>query len=53
MRFLWWIPIVVAAVGAGVVIGLRRRRNNDVSLTNDPVSADWLAQARGRDEHRW
>jgi len=50
VRFIWWLPIVVMAVGAGVVMRLRRRRTDDVSLTSEPVSADWLAQARGRDE---
>jgi cytochrome c-type biogenesis protein CcmH/NrfF len=52
MRLLWWVPIVIV-VGAGVVMRLRRRRHDDVALTSEPVSADWLAQARGRDEHRW
>jgi cytochrome c-type biogenesis protein CcmH/NrfF len=53
MRMLWWIPITVLAVGAGLLIRLRRRRADDVSLTTEPVSSDWLAQARSRDEHHW
>jgi hypothetical protein len=52
MRALWWIPIAVLAAGAGFFIRIRRRRN-DVMLTNDPVSSDWLARARGRDEQQW
>ena len=53
MRLLWWIPIAVAAAAAGVFLRSRLRRDRDVPLTSEPVSADWLAQARGRDEHRW
>jgi len=44
---------VVVAVGAGLVMRLRRRQTDDASLTSEPVSADWLAQARGRDEQGW
>ena len=53
MRFLWWIPITVIAAAAGLYALARRRRDDDITLTTDPVSADWLAQARGREEHRW
>jgi hypothetical protein len=53
MRLLWWIPIGVVAAAAGLFALARRRRADDVTPTTDPVSADWLAQARGRDEHRW
>ena len=53
MRMLWWIPIAVVAVGAGLLARMRRRRHDDVSLTSEPVSSDWLARARGRDDHHW
>jgi len=53
MRLLWWIPIAALVAGAGVLIRARRRRNADVSVSSEPVSSEWLAQARGRDEHRW
>ena len=53
MRMLWWIPITVLGVGAGLLMRRRRRRANDVGLTTDPVSSEWLAEARGRDEHHW
>ena len=53
MRFLWLIPIAVAAAAAGAFLRARLRRDNDVPLTTEPVSSEWLAQARGRDEHRW
>jgi cytochrome c-type biogenesis protein CcmH/NrfF len=53
MRLLWWIPIAVVAAAAGLFVLARRRRDEDVTLTSEPVSADWLAQARGRDEQHW
>jgi cytochrome c-type biogenesis protein CcmH/NrfF len=53
MALLWLIPIGVLAVGAGLLVRRRRRRLDDVSLTTDPVSSEWLAEARGREEHPW
>jgi cytochrome c-type biogenesis protein CcmH/NrfF len=53
MRLLWWIPVAVVAAAAGLLALARRRRDDEVTLTNDPVSADWLARARGRDDHPW
>jgi cytochrome c-type biogenesis protein CcmH/NrfF len=52
MRILWLVPIALIVVGAGA--WLRRRRNRgEVSITPDPVSGQWLAEARGREEHPW
>ena len=53
MRTLWWIPISLLAVGAGFLLRGRRRRSLDIALTTGPVSADWLAQARGHEEQEW
>jgi hypothetical protein len=53
MRMLWWIPLTLVAVSAGVFLRTRRRRQVDIGLTTGPVSADWLAQARGREEQEW
>ena len=53
MRFIWLIPIAALIAGAGVFLRSRRRRSEDVALTTEPVSGEWLAQARGRDDHRW
>jgi hypothetical protein len=50
MRILWFIPAILA-IGASVF--LRRRRNREISLSTEPVSGEWLAQARSREEHRW
>ncbi len=41
------------AAGAGFFIRARHRRRQDVMWTNEPVSSDWLARARGRDEQQW
>jgi cytochrome c-type biogenesis protein CcmH/NrfF len=53
MRTLWLIPISVLAVGASLLLRARRRRKVDVALTTGPVSADWLAYARGHEEQEW
>jgi len=53
MRIIWWIPIAVLAAGAGLLVRMRRRRHDDVALTSEPVSTDWLARARGREEQHW
>jgi len=53
MRILWWIPIGVIALGAGLLFRVRRRRADDIALTTEPVSSDWLAHARGREEQEW
>ena len=53
MRMLWWIPISLLALGASALLRTRRRRRFDAELTTDPVSADWRAHARGREEQEW
>ena len=53
MRLLWWIPVGVLAVGAGIVLQARRRRRIRLALQLEPVSGDWLAHARGREEQEW
>jgi hypothetical protein len=53
MRMLWWIPVSLLAVGAGLFLRNRLRRHSRAGLTSEPVSADWLAQARGREERDW
>jgi hypothetical protein len=40
-------------VGAGMLLRARRRGEASRSLTNDPVSTQWLAEARTREEHPW
>jgi hypothetical protein len=49
MRFVWLIPLT-AVVLAGVFIRARRRASDPTALTSEPVSGEWLAQARGREE---
>jgi cytochrome c-type biogenesis protein CcmH/NrfF len=52
MPILWFIPVTLLALGATALFA-RRRRNRDITLSNEPVSADWLAQARSRDDSHW
>jgi len=52
MRTLWLIPLALVAYAARAVFN-RARRSRDIALTTEPVSSDWLAQARSRDEHHW
>jgi cytochrome c-type biogenesis protein CcmH/NrfF len=51
--FMWLIPISVLVVGAGALVRARRRHRNRASFPQDPVSGQWLAEARSREEHRW
>jgi hypothetical protein len=53
MRFLWLIPLTIFALGAGAFYRARRRADNPTPLSSEPVSGEWLARARGREEHRW
>jgi hypothetical protein len=53
MRFVWLIPLALFAVGAGAYYRARRRADSPRALSSEPVSGEWLAQARGREEHRW
>ena len=52
MRILWALPLLLLA-GAGLVAHLRRRSDNDRALTSEPVSGQWLAEARSREDHPW
>jgi hypothetical protein len=52
MRFLWFIPATLLAIGASAFLR-HRRRHRDVALSTEPVSGEWLAQARSREEHPW
>ena len=52
MRILWFIPVTLFALGAGAFLR-HRWRNREVALSSEPVSGEWLAQARSREEHRW
>ena len=51
MRMLWALPLVLL-VGAGLIARLRRR-DSDRVLTSEPVSGQWLAEARSREDHTW
>ena len=51
MRILWALPLVLL-VGAGLVARFRRRESDRV-LTSEPVSGQWLAEARSREDQTW
>jgi cytochrome c-type biogenesis protein CcmH/NrfF len=53
MRILWFIPITALILGAGALLRARRRGGSAPSLSTDPVSGQWLAEARTREEHPW
>ena len=51
---LWLIPITILVVGTGVIVRAARRRGSaEKSLTTEPVSGQWLAEIRGRDDQYW
>jgi hypothetical protein len=51
MRILWALPLVLL-VGAGLLARFRRR-DADRELTTEPLSGQWLAEARSREDHPW
>jgi cytochrome c-type biogenesis protein CcmH/NrfF len=52
MRILWWIPVAAAVIGAGAWLRARRKRRDEGAiLAAPPVSEQWLAEARGKEEH--
>ena len=46
---LWLIPVTIVIVGA--VAFIRGRRHGDP--TSEPISGQWLAEKRGREEQNW
>jgi cytochrome c-type biogenesis protein CcmH/NrfF len=52
MRILWALPLVLLA-GAGLIARVRRRTAASRELTTEPVSGQWLAEARSREDHPW
>jgi LPXTG-motif cell wall-anchored protein len=49
----WYLAAGLAVLAAsGLLVRLRRRsRNSD--FTTEPVSGEWLANARSHEEHHW
>jgi cytochrome c-type biogenesis protein CcmH/NrfF len=50
MALVWFIPFGILVLGAGAFLRARRRANRARSFTHEPVSGEWLAQARSREE---
>jgi cytochrome c-type biogenesis protein CcmH/NrfF len=53
MRILWFIPVTFLIVGAAFLLRARRRDDGARLLSSEPVSGQWLAEARAREEHPW
>ena len=49
---VWLIPVAVLAFGAMRLVS-RLRRGGDPKLPTEPLSGQWLAEARSREEHPW
>jgi hypothetical protein len=49
----WFIPLTLVVLGPGALVRARLRRNRNRALTTEPVSSEWLAESRGREEPRW
>lgn len=50
---VWLIPITIVIIGAGAFVRAWRRAGRTRGLTNEPVSGQWLAEARGREDQHW
>jgi cytochrome c-type biogenesis protein CcmH/NrfF len=53
MPIAWWIPLTIVVLGAGAFVRARWRHTRNSSPTSEPVSSEWLADKRGREENRW
>lgn len=53
MRMIWFVPFTILALGASLFVRARRKAGEARLLSSDPVSSEWLAQARSREEHPW
>ena len=53
MRMIWFVPLTILALAASILMRARRKASEGRLLTSDPVSSEWLAQARSREEHPW
>jgi cytochrome c-type biogenesis protein CcmH/NrfF len=53
MRFVWFLPITVLLAAAGIFLRARHRSGEPRTPTSEPVSGQWLAEKRAREEHRW
>jgi cytochrome c-type biogenesis protein CcmH/NrfF len=49
---VWLVPIAVLVIGAGAW-ARAWRRGDERRLTSEPVSGQWLADARSREEDTW
>jgi hypothetical protein len=50
---IWLFPVTILVIGASALVRARLRARSSRSLTTDPVSGQWLAEARSREEHPW
>ena len=53
MFMVWLVPVTLLALGAGVFAFARRGRKNGIAFPQEPVSGQWLAEKRSREEHHW
>lgn len=53
MMRIWFIPIAILVLGAGAYVRSLRRNRTHISFPQEPVSGQWLAEARSREEHPW
>jgi cytochrome c-type biogenesis protein CcmH/NrfF len=50
---VWLIPIALLVLGAGAIARSVRRRRDQRHLTSEPLSGQWLAETRSREEQPW
>lgn len=53
MFISWLISLTILALGVTALVRARRRGKTDISLPQEPVSGQWLAEARSRGDHPW
>ena len=49
-----WVVAGAVACVAAIVAAWRKRRSGETGINTEPVSGQWLAEARARnEEHTW
>lgn len=53
LKLLLWAGGLLALAAAGAAARLAKTRSSSAQITTEQLSGDWLAQARGKEEHQW
>jgi LPXTG-motif cell wall-anchored protein len=50
---MWFLAVGLAVLAASGLLARIRRRNRQSDFTTEPLSGEWLANARVHEDHNW